>query len=60
MKHTLHIIGWIGGRRCYLDISIDEAKRRYYESVEDEIIDDGYINTITFEDEFVAYDVWEV
>lgn len=59
MKHTLHVIGYLGGKTCYLDIPLEEAKRRYEKSEETsingEFID---VKTFEFEDEFWAYDVW--
>ncbi len=49
-------IGYIGLKRCYLNISLEEAKRRYQED-EEEIPDNIY--EFEFEDEFCAYDVYE-
>jgi hypothetical protein len=34
MKHVLHTIGYIGGKRAYLDIPLSEAKRLYREAEE--------------------------
>jgi hypothetical protein len=41
------------------NISLEEAKRRYCESEEVENIDPRLVNEFDFEDEFVAYDVYE-
>jgi hypothetical protein len=57
-KHTLHVIGWIGVNRCYLDISIEEAKQRYMNAEGSSDMDDISVDTITFDDEFSAYDAW--
>lgn len=58
MPHTLHVIGWIGSKRCYLDISQDEAQRRYAASEPDHVAEFGMpeVTTFEFEDEFLAYD----
>jgi hypothetical protein len=57
-KHTLHMIGWLGHMRAYLDIPLDEAKQRYFATEETDEI--GKIKTITFDDEFGVYDCWAV
>lgn len=55
-------IGYIGTYKCYLNVSIEEAKRRF--SAEEDILiedfeDNGiHIDTFMFDDEFEAYDVW--
>ena len=49
-------IGYIGLKRCYLNISLEEAKRRYQEE-EEEMPHD--ISEFEFEDEFCAYAVYE-
>lgn len=64
MKNKLHIIGYMGCKSCYLNISKEEAVKRYNidnidnrDSLEIPIdLDD--VKTIEFEDEFEAYDVW--
>lgn len=68
MKNTLHVIGWLGVRRAYLNVSLDEAKERYRESegfdgvFSDEAQpNDGFavaVDTFQFDDEFGTYDVW--
>ena len=56
-------IGYIGIRRCYLNISEDEAIERYCKS--ENITrqkfdkDDISIDIIDFVDEFGAYSIWE-
>ena len=55
-------IGYIGTYRCYLNVSMEEAKRRY--SAENLILVEDFdnngirIDTFVFDDEFEAYDVW--
>lgn len=58
MPHTLHVIGWIGNKRCYLDIPREEAARRYADSEEEHVAEFGHPEILTFEftDEFRAYD----
>lgn len=56
-------IGYLGIKYCYLNVDEDEAIRRYcftnniseVEFKEQEI----RIDTIEFEDEFSAYEIWE-
>jgi hypothetical protein len=56
-------IGYLGIQRCYLNISEEEAIKRYcdQDSITREEFDGmGYrIQTINFEDEFECYDIWE-
>ncbi len=58
-------IGYTGSKRCYLNISEDEAKRRYCisenmsEEVFDNVMIDGYFTVTEFDEEFSAYDIWE-
>lgn len=56
--HTLIVIGYMGIKRCYLDITLDEAKRRFTEK-EEELPSDEYIFQFDFKDEFECYDVWK-
>jgi len=51
-------IGYIGLKRCYLNIPLEEAKRRYQED-EEEVPDTDIIYEFEFDDEFCAYDVYE-
>jgi hypothetical protein len=57
-------IGYMGIKRCYLNISEEEAIERYCKSenlTKEEFNKDTEINTKTiwFNEEFSAYDVWE-
>ena len=57
--NTLIVIGWLGSKRCYLNISESEAIARY---IKDEDSDLEFvlehIDTFTFDDEFCAYDAY--
>ena len=57
--NKLIVIGWIGVKRCYLNISREEAIRRY-EAAEgcSGIESTELIDEFEFEDEFGAYEVW--
>ncbi len=57
MKHKLVILGWRGVRTAYLDISKEEAKRRYRAA--NPIDECPEIDTFEFEDQFGVYDAWE-
>ena len=58
--HTLIEIGYLGNRKCYLDIPRDEAIKRY-ESKHGKIelrSKQLQINEFAFKDEFNAFEVW--
>lgn len=57
MKNTLIVIGWLGIKRAYLNISEEEAKKRFI-AKEGKIEDGMRIEIIHFNDEFAAYDLW--
>lgn len=53
--NVLWCIGYTGGESCYLNVTQEEAERRYREA------NDGHMATITkveFEDEFESYSVY--
>jgi hypothetical protein len=62
MKNKLITIGYIGLKRAYLNISKEEAIKRYtsqsdyVEAYESDLLDDIY--EIEFDDEFGVYDAW--
>lgn len=58
MPHTLHVIGWIGSKRCYLDTSPEDAQRRYAASEPEHVAEFGMpeILSFEFENEFLASD----
>lgn len=53
--YTLVVIGYTGIKRAYLDIPIEEAKRRYEQEQGE---DDAPIRIFSFTDEFGVYDAW--
>jgi len=60
--NTLIVIGCLGIRKCYLNISKEEAIERYKKSEEIDELDsetEEDIKEFQFEDEFNAYDVWK-
>lgn len=57
MKHNIILIGWIGHKQAYLDVSQEEAIKRYERN--NHIDSMTTIETIEFDDEFVVYDAWE-
>ena len=63
MKNKLIVIGWMGIKVCYLNVSKEEAIRRCTESGvmdSDELEENpDVIKEIEFDDMFYAYDVWE-
>ena len=65
MNNKIISIGWMGYKRCYLNITVDEAIKRYCESenieiTEDYTVDDLNIDIIEFDDEFGAYTIYEI
>ena len=61
-SHTLIVIGFMGMKRAYLDIAMDEAQRRFLQAegyTQNELVVHSMINIVEFEDEFGVYDVWE-
>jgi hypothetical protein len=64
MKNKLIVIGCVGSKYCYLNITKEEAIKRYKVSEND--YDEDYLNEkineleeFEFDDEFKAYDAWE-
>ena len=62
--NKLVVIGRIGDKQCYLNVSREEAIERYCKSrnittdlIKKEV-DDEYTQEYTFDDEFTAYEVW--
>lgn len=56
-KHTIIAIGYVGGFVCYLDVPMEEAKRRYAERDEWPSLEEAEIEVVTFEDVFGAYSI---
>mgnify|MGYP001578128023 CR=1 FL=1 len=64
-KNKLIIIGYIGIKRCYLNISDREAIQKYIKEeeiseTELELSDNITIEHLDFDDEFCAYDIWSL
>jgi len=61
--NKLIVIGWIGIKKCYLNIEKEEAIERYMKSEEmtREEFDEAELSCdeVKFDDEFDAYDIWE-
>jgi len=57
--NKLIVIGWLGNKHCYLNISRKEAIRRF-EAAEGSMEVDvaEAIEEIEFKDEFQAYEIW--
>lgn len=53
--NTIIAIGFMGNKRCYLNVAEDEAIKRYREEFG---YDDYTVETISFEDSFIVYDIW--
>lgn len=68
MKNHMVSIGYTGIKRCYLNIPLKEAIKRYLKTEEIKLSPDfrladaippELILEFDFEDEFRAYDIWE-
>lgn len=61
-KNKLIIIGWVGIRHAYLNISREEAEKRYLESNPGDrkalTEEASFINEFEFDDEFCVYDAY--
>ena len=57
MKNHLVVIGWMGAKKAYLNVSREEALRRYVETEGE--IDGEHIAEFDFDDQFCVYDAWE-
>ena len=63
-KNSLVTIGFIGSRNCYLNVDLEDAIERYIK--DEDITEDEFYEYETpfeefeFEDEFTAYEIWEV
>ncbi len=55
MKNKLIVIGWLGAKKCFLNVTKEEALRRYKEANPHET--HFCIEEHEFEDEFGAYDI---
>ena len=57
-KNTLIVIGSIGTKRAYLNLSREEAIARWVASEGEAEPADGLIDVFEFDDEFTVYDAW--
>lgn len=55
--HILIVFGFLGGKTCFLDMEIEEARKRYEKIIGRKYLQEPYI--VEFNDMFSAYDVWE-
>jgi hypothetical protein len=62
--NTLICIGFLGDQQCYLNVSLEEAKKRFSETFHgpDEVADPDNFETkvIEFTDSFAVYDIWAI
>lgn len=61
LLNTLIVIGWLGIKKCYVNVSREDAIKRFCESEDytpEDIIKNKLINEYIFDDEFQAYDAW--
>lgn len=58
-NNKLICIGFLGIKRCYLNITQEEAMRRYKEQ-EGNDLQGVSITTIEFQDEFGSYDAYSI
>lgn len=58
-KHLMIAIGFLGHMTCYIDLTLDEAKRRYLAENEEDNLDGIGITVFGFDDEFHSYEVSE-
>lgn len=56
-KHMLIGIGYTGLVSCYVDLTLEEAKRRYLEK--NDSLDGVTITAFGFDDEFNSYEISE-
>jgi len=52
------VIGFLGMQSCYLNVDIEEAKKRYMEENPLEDLEDVTIREFEFDDRFEVYDIW--
>ena len=55
-RHTLHVLGCLGIKHAYLDMPLEEARRRYIEVEGD--LPEEWVISFEFDDEFSVYDAW--
>jgi ATP-dependent RNA circularization protein (DNA/RNA ligase family) len=64
VENKIVYIGFLGVLQCYLNVEKEVAISRYCETNDmsiEEFSDNGYeVRVIEFDDEFGAYDLWEI
>lgn len=64
MSNKIISIGYMGCKKCYLNINKEEAIKRYCKSkkITKKEFDnfDNDVDVIVFEDVFECYDIWEI
>lgn len=62
ITNKITCIGYLGIKRCYLNVSREDAVKRYLEALGEECLDGGekVITEFEFTDEFGTYDVYSV
>ena len=58
-KNKLVVIGWMGCKQAYLNMPLEEAKKRF-ELSNGESVESMGVKEFDFDDEFCVYDAWEV
>ena len=66
-KNKIVVIGYTGGKTCYLNVERSEAIRRYLLDTDEgdtpearqELEDSGLVKELEFRDEFCVYDAYE-
>lgn len=60
-NHVLQVVGISGTKRAYLDVSREEALRRYHQNNSgNRTIPIDAVKTINFEDELMVLNAWEI
>jgi len=61
MKNKIILIGWLGAKTAYLNMSREEALAKYIkDNPNDEPEDNDLIDEFQFDDEFWVYDAWSI
>lgn len=58
-KHVMIAIGFLGLMSCYVDLTLEEAQKRYLEKNDEDNLDGISITVFGFDDEFNTYEVSE-
>jgi len=58
LNNKIIVIGFLGVQTCYLNVDMDEAKRRYCEENDIDEITVESVREFDIKDEFNVYDIW--